>query len=157
DGITAARHLSITLQQPARTDTQDLLADRVKAQPGVRGGAVATALPRMEHPTTRVELAEAASPVSRARWAQVDPEFFTERRDAVLAGRGFTDADLLPSAHTAIVNTSFVTNVLGGTSPIGQRVRFLSRDDVGEPGPWLEIVGVVGHLGMRSINADFDS
>jgi len=138
-------------------DTQDVLVDRLKAEPGVRGVAVATVLPRMEHPTTRIELAEGASRLSRARWAEVDPEFFTELRQPLLAGRGFTTADLLPSANTAIVNTSFVSNVLGGTSPIGQRVRFLGRDDAAEPGPWLEIVGVVGHLGMRSVNADFDT
>lgn len=157
DGITAARFLSFTLQQSTRMDTQDVLVDRLKAEPGVRGVAVATVLPRMEHPTTRIELAEGASRLSRARWAEVDPEFFTELRQPLLAGRGFTTADLLPSANTAIVNTSFVSNVLGGTSPIGQRVRFLGRDDAAEPGPWLEIVGVVGHLGMRSVNADFDT
>jgi predicted permease len=157
DGITAARYLSFSLQQSTRVDTQHVLVDRLKAEPGVRGVAVATVLPRMEHPTSRIELAEGASRLSRARWAQVDPDFFTELRQPVLAGRGFTAADLLPSAHTAIVNTSFVANVLGGTSPIGQRVRLLSRDDSAEPGPWLEIIGVVGHLGMRSINADFDN
>jgi hypothetical protein len=157
DGITAERYLSFSLQQSTRVDTQDALVDRLKAEPGVRGVAVATVLPRMEHPSTRIELAEGASRLSRARWAQVDPDFFTELRQPVLAGRGFTAADLLPSANTAIVNTSFVANVLGGTSPIGQRVRFLSRDDTAEPGPWLDIVGVVGHLGMRSINADMDA
>lgn len=157
DGITAAHYLSFSLQQSTRVDTRDVLVDRLKTEPGVRGVAVATVLPRMEHPSARIELAEGASRLSRTRWAQVDPDFFTELRQPVLAGRGFTNADLLPSAHTAIVNTSFVANVLGGTNPIGQRVRFLAPEDATEPGPWLEIVGVVGHLGMRSVNADFDT
>jgi predicted permease len=157
DGITAAQYLSFSLEGSTRVDTQDLLVDRLKAEPGVRGVAVATVLPRMEHPSTHIELAEGESRLSRARWTQVDPNFFTELRQPILAGRGFTAADLLPSANTAIVNTSFVSHVLGGTSPIGQRVRFLGRDDSGEPGPWLEIVGVVGHLGIRSVNADFDT
>lgn len=157
DGITAAHYLSFSLQQSTRVDTRDVLVDRLKAEPGVRGVAVATVLPRMEHPTTRIELAEGVSGLSRARWAQVGPDFFTELRQPVLAGRGFTAADLLPSANTAIVNTSFVTNVLGGANPIGQRVRFLSSDDAAEPGPWLEVIGLVGHLGMRSVNADMDT
>ncbi len=157
DGIIAAHYLSFTLQQSTRVDTRDVLVDRLKAEPGVRGVAVATVLPRMEHPSTRIELAEGTALDTRARWAEVDPAFFTELRQPVLAGRGFTNADLLPSANTAIVNTSFVANVLGGTSPIGQRVRFLSSSETAEPGPWLEIVGVVGHLGMRSVNADFDT
>jgi len=157
DGIAAARYLSFTLEQSTRAGTQSMLVDRLKAEPGVRGVAVATVLPRMEHPTTRIELAEGDTRLARARWAQVDPDFFTELRQPVLAGRGFTDADLLPSAHTAIVNTSFVNTALDGGSPIGQRIRFLSRDDAAEPGPWLEIIGVVGHLGMRSVNADMDA
>lgn len=156
DGITAAHYLSFSLQQ-SRADTQTAMVDRLKAEPGVRGVAVATVLPRMEHPSTRIELAEGASRLSRARVAQIDPDFFTALRQPILAGRGFTNADLLPSANTAIVNTSFVANVLGGASAIGQRVRFLSSDDSIDPGPWLEIIGVVGHLGMRSVNADFDT
>lgn len=157
DGITAAHYLSFSLQPSSRSDTQSALVERLKAEPGVRGVAVATVLPRMEHPTTRIELADAPSRLSRARWAQVDPHFFSELRQPVLAGRGFTTADLLPSANTAIVNTQFVANVLNGANPIGQRVRFIGGDDAAEPGPWLEIVGLVGHLGMRSVNADMDT
>lgn len=157
DGVTAAHYLSFSLQQSTRIDTRDVLVDRLKAEPGVRGVAVASVLPRMEHPTTRIELAEGTAQDSRARWAEVDPDFFTELRQPILAGRGFSTADLLPSANTAIVNTSFVTSVLGGTSPIGRRVRFVPFDDSAEPGPWLEIVGLVGHLGMRSVNADRDA
>ena len=173
DGITAGRYLSFSLERPtmfdaASTDdgqtalvarmaaTQEALVTRLKAEPGVHGVAVGSVLPRMEHPNTRVEVADASARRSRARWAQVDPNFFIELHQPVLAGRGFTAADLSPSANTVIVNTSFVANVLDGRNPIGQRVRFLS-DDTAEPAPWLEIIGVVGHLGMRSINADLDT
>lgn len=157
DGITAAHYLSFSLQPSTRVDTRDVLVDRLKAEPGVRGVAVASVLPRMEHPTTRIELADGTALDTRARWAQVAPGFFDELRQPILAGRGFSAADLLPSANTAIVNTSFVTNVLGGESPIGRRVRLVSTDDSAAPGPWLEIVGLVGHLGMRSVNADRDT
>jgi predicted permease len=173
DGITAARYLSFSLQRSTMFDapstddsqsalvarmaaTQDALVTRLKAEPGVRGVAVGSVLPRMEHPNARIEVAEidGSSRPARARWAQVDPDFFIELHQPVLAGRGFTAADLSPTAHTAIVNTSFVANVLDGRHPIGQRVRFVNAT---EPGPWLEIIGVVGHLGMRSINADLDT
>ena len=111
----------------------------------------------MEHPSSRIELAEGETRLGRARTAQVDLNFFNELRQPILTGRGFTSADLSPSAHTAIVNTSFVTNILGGANPIGRRVRLLPWSEGAEPGPWLEIVGVVGHLGMRSVNADLDT
>jgi hypothetical protein len=45
--------------------------------------------------------------------------------------------------------------VLGGRNPIGQRIRYLSRSGEAE-GPWYEIVGVVGHLGMFELNPDLD-
>ncbi len=47
-----------------------------------------------------------------------------------------------------IVNTSFVRSVLGGRSALGRRIRYTPRGEE-EPGPWYEIVGVVGHLGMN--------
>ncbi len=53
------------------------------------------------------------------------------------------------------LNTGFVANVLGGQSAIGRRIRYLPWGD-GEPGPWLEIVGVVGSLGMRVVSPTQD-
>lgn len=155
DGITAGHYLSFTLEQGAsRRRDGDLLA-RLRTEPGVRGVAVATTLPRMEHQTTRVEVEGNAQP-TRARMSVVAPEFFEALRHTPRAGRVFTSADLHPSAHTVIVNASFVANVLGGAPPIGKRVRLLASDPAAPPGPWLEIVGVVGHLGMRSINPEMD-
>jgi predicted permease len=156
DGIVAAHYLSFSWQPSTRVGAREALVERLRAEPGVRGVAVGSVLPRMEHPSTRFELADGTPPVTRARWAEVAPDFFTQLRQPILAGRGFTAADQLPSAHTVIVNTSFVTHVLGGANPIGQRVRLLPRDTATPPGPWLEIIGVVGHLGMRSINVEMD-
>jgi predicted lysophospholipase L1 biosynthesis ABC-type transport system permease subunit len=52
------------------------------------------------------------------------------------------------------VNQSFVERVLGGRNPIGRRVRYVSfpaspqpLTQSGQPGPWYEIVGLVGDLG----------
>jgi hypothetical protein len=53
------------------------------------------------------------------------------------------------------VNRAFVENVLGGGNPIGRRVRYLPPEGQ-EPGPWYEIVGVVGHLGMDVLDPERD-
>lgn len=45
--------------------------------------------------------------------------------------------------------------VLGGRQPLGRRIRYAVRSG-SEPGPWYEIVGVVGHLGMDQLNPDLD-
>ncbi len=173
DGIVADRYLSFTLQraplpgEPRVTDqegadvrlaqTQQALVDRLKAESGVRNVTVASVLPRMTHPNARVEVEGGPAVAGSARLAQVTPDYFESLGQPVVMGRGFQAGDLPPSAHTAIVNTSFVTNLLGGGSAIGRRVRLLPWDPRAEPGPWLEIVGVVGHLGMRSVNPDRDN
>jgi predicted lysophospholipase L1 biosynthesis ABC-type transport system permease subunit len=67
----------------------------------------------------------------------------------IRTGRGFNSGDLQPQAGTAIVNTSFVRDVLAGRNAVGLRFRELSNSpDDPEPGPWLEIVGVAPDLGV---------
>ncbi len=174
DGIDASRYLSFELRSPdisaggnadqdeaaatARlADTERAMVAALKSEPGVRGVAVADVLPRMEHRGTRIEVDGDGVPRrAKARTAAVAPEFFAELHQPILAGRAFNASDLRPGADAVIVNTSFVTRVLGGASPLGRRVRLPTWDDKTSPGPWFEIVGVVGHLGVRSINPDMD-
>jgi len=89
-------------------------------------------------------------PVANAR---VDPEFFDALGQPILAGRGFDSNDLGEDRSAVIVNTTFVDRVLGGRNPLGRRVRYWTRLDQ-EPGPWYEIVGVVGDLGTNQTNPD---
>jgi predicted permease len=173
DGIQADRYLSFDLRLAAVPGTeggsldrqavetrmaltQRALVDRLKSEPGVRAVAVGSVLPRMEHQNSRIELADGAERLSRARIATVDVDFFKALRQPILSGRAFDAGDLRDGAHVVIVNTSFVTNALGGANPLGRRLRFLSWDQKIPPGPWYEIVGVVGHLGMRSVSAEAD-
>jgi hypothetical protein len=79
----------------------------------------------------------------------------------VLAGRTFDSRDLNENAHTVVVNSLFVDRILGGRYAIGQRIRYESIEQrirnesveptdkrrlPVEPGPWLEIVGVIRDL-----------
>lgn len=74
----------------------------------------------------------------------------------VLAGRSFDSRDLAENANTIIVNNLFVDRILGGQNAIGQRIRYEpveSTDPLqppAQPGPWLEIVGVVRDLAPDS-------
>jgi hypothetical protein len=80
--------------------------------------------------------------------ASVALNFFDVLGASVLAGRNFTGADIDSTAGVVIVNQSFVSRVLGGQNPIGRHFRRGPHEDSPEPGPWLEIVGVVKDLGM---------
>jgi putative ABC transport system permease protein len=70
----------------------------------------------------------------------------------VLAGRTFDSRDENEKANTVVVNSLFVARILGGRNAIGQRIRYESVEPSAdprspmEPGPWLEIVGVVRDL-----------
>jgi predicted permease len=164
DGIRADQFLSVTLSitdadGPRVAATTQALVDRLRAEPGVSGVAVATTLPRMDHPSRLIEVdpidAEPQSAPRRARTVEVAPDFFSELSQPILAGRAFDARDLVANSHAVIVNTAFVENRLSGHDAIGRRVRRVAPD--GAPlGPWLDIVGVVGHLGVHSIAASLD-
>ena len=145
--------------------TQRLLVERLKAEPGVRGVAVASALPRMDHRTERVEIDGESGPDGfgqagsqgswRVRTATVDVDYFAELDRPIVAGRGFDRSDLLRDASPVVVNTLFAERLLSGRSPVGLRMRFVSPK-AGDTTPWHEIVGVVGPLGMNVLNPQGD-
>jgi hypothetical protein len=85
----------------------------------------------------------------------VDLDFFESLGQPILQGRAFDAGDLGEERTAVIVNTSFVERVLGGQNPIGRRIRFHPWGD-GEPGPWREIAGVIGPLGIRMASTEFD-
>ncbi len=168
-GIQADRFLSAQLRVPRiepadgaafnRTEfmarvgaTQRELVRRLAAEPGIRGVAVGSVLPGMDHPGRRVELdGENRSDDSENRWvvyARVDVDFFNALEQPILVGRGFELSDLGEGRSVVIANTTFVDRMLEGRNPIGRRVRYKARADE-EPDPWYEIVGVVGSLGMN--------
>jgi putative ABC transport system permease protein len=161
DGIQAARYLSVTMTMTGAEDTphrfaaaQDALVERLRSEPGVRAVAIGTALPRMDHDQRDVEVEDDDTP-HRVRAASVAPGYFEALRAPILAGRAFDGRDVIGTASTVIVNTTFVEHALGGRTAIGRRVRYRAAGDTA-PGPWHEIVGVVGHLGMHSLTPEQD-
>jgi len=141
--------------------TQQELVQRLEREPGVLGVAIGNRMPRMDHPGRRVEI-EGESVAEGFRGhevqvARVDPGFFAALDSPILLGRGFDGRDIGTGRSTVIVNTSFVERVLGGRNPLGVRVRYAGGARPAgavsfagaEPGPWFEIIGVVGRLGMN--------
>ncbi len=118
--------------------TQQALVQRLEAEPGIRGVAISSRLPRMDHPGRRVEVdGEALVDDLRGHQVQVasvDVNFFDALDHPILLGRGFDSSDLGDNRTTVIVNASFVETVLDGRNPIGRRLRYTAARD-GEPGP----------------------
>jgi predicted permease len=125
------------------------LVRRVVAEPQVAGVTFADRLPGTGHPDWQIDLDDEARAAGRdVLSAAVAPNFFEVLGAPVLAGRGFTPADLESGRGVVIVNQSFVTEILGGRNPVGRRIRLRPAEDSPIPETWREIVGVVRDLGM---------
>ena len=129
------------------------IAAKVGGEPGVAGVSYSTALPGTIWEQIVFEL---RSPDAQAfadgrkktdeLWsegASVGENFFDTVGIPVVAGRTFSAAEVRQNSPVAIVDETFVRTVLGGRSPIGVTLRERRNDSTGQPGAWLEIVGVV--------------
>ena len=121
------------------------LVRRLTAEPVVAGVTWAQHLPGQE-PQALYEVEGVAPPADAAGHAARDnrvdpglPEAFGVR---LLSGRGLAAQDA--AAGGVLVTQSFVHQVLGGGPAVGRRVRTVPASKDAAPGPWLEVVGVVG-------------
>lgn len=137
-------------------ETQSELVRRIRLESDVSAAAMASLLPGMDHGDRNLEIeGENYSDGERHRAApvQIGAGFFEAFDRTIHEGRGFTSTDYRDGSNAVIVNTGFSEKLLGGRSPVGRRFRYLVQGEA-EPGPWFEIVGMVGSLGMgRAANA----
>jgi putative ABC transport system permease protein len=118
---------------------------QIEAAPGVSAVTLAAALPGVE-PVELIEIDEGAAGARRVRQYafrtnQVDQAFFAVFEAPLLAGRRFDGGDF-GAAGTAIVDQTFVRQVVGDSNALGRRVRPAPAPG-SEAGPWYEIVGIV--------------
>jgi putative ABC transport system permease protein len=142
------------------SQSQRELARRLRAEPSILG--VATALrPPDEEPWVFVDIEGREAPTEvlngklpgyLARLNQVDADFFEIYEAPALAGRRFTEGDVVQDSDAVIVNRNFAETIApGGGNALGRRFRYV-REKNGEwrHGPladrWYEVVGVVGNL-----------
>lgn len=125
------------------------LERRLAAEPAVAGVTLAERLPLMPQSHDPIEVDEAGSPREhRVGTSAVDLDFFEVFQARVLSGRGLASPDLEKGANFVLVNRLFVDQIFAGRNAIGRRIRYKpeSARSLTEPGPWLEIVGVVPDL-----------
>ena len=139
--------------QPPNAETLQAVADRLGAEPGVASVSYTTALPGtiweqvvFEFQSPELQEHADARRITDVLWsegARVGANFFETVGIPLAAGRTFSAAEIRQGAPVAIVDETFVRIVLGGRSPFGVRLRQRAEEAGQEPGPWLEIVGVV--------------
>ena len=94
------------------------------------------------------------------RFTRVDAGYFGTFDVPLAGGRRFVDADLNPSADTAIVNRSFVRDLLADGNAIGRRFRYVGRSGDARPQDvtmdrWYKIVGVVDDFPVHELQPGY--
>ena len=130
------------------------LKRRLALEPTVAAVTLVERLPLMDHTGRHIQVdaAGAGELLREVGTAAVDLDAFEVFETPVRAGRGLDSSDVAEVANTVVVNHRFVEKVLAGRGAIGRRFRYTAEDSRSrtnpepQPGPWLEIVGVVPDL-----------
>jgi predicted permease len=132
------------------------LRERVGRHPDVKSAAVVEPLPLSRggwQANYSVE-GDSALPEGQHQFAEIfaaSPDYYRTLGIPVLRGREFTDQDRGDAPQVAIVDQTFAERHWPGLDAIGKRFKFGSQKSAG---PWLEVVGIVGHVKIRGIAAD---
>jgi predicted permease len=84
----------------------------------------------------------------------ITPGYFRALGIPIIEGRDFTSRDTATATPVGIVDERVAQLMWPGESAIGKRFRFASRVAAGLRNPWLEIVGVAGHVKHDGIDVD---
>ena len=87
-----------------------------------------------------------------ADWRSVTPGYFSAMGIPLLRGRDFSDRDKDGTTLVGIVDEQLVLRVFGNEDPLGKRCRFATGAH--SFSPWIEIVGVAGHIRNDSLETD---
>jgi putative ABC transport system permease protein len=127
-------------------DRQDVLVQRLRAEPSVVDLSFLVSLPNSE-PAAAIEIeggdGRHQTGLSHlvADFDQIGVDILEPLGIPLVAGRAFATRDIGAANNPVIVNRTFAERLIGGNA-VGHRFR--SIGDAGQPGPWLEIIGVIG-------------
>ncbi len=133
------------------------LDERLNALPGAISVGRASKLPFTAGMSTRSFGIEGlpidgSVPLPWGDFRVVDENFHSTLQIPLIRGRGFTAADHADAQPVAIVDQEMVRRYWPDQEPIGQRLAYL-LDEEGNP-IWIEVVGVVGHTLVESLDGD---
>jgi predicted permease len=148
---------------PQRDDTvrfyTDLLDD-LRADPSVRSAGVVSTLPLAGNTGSTLSI-QGRDDVPLAMrptvgWHWTSPGYFSSIGMPILQGRDFAAADVTRAPHVTVINETLARLYFPGESPIGRRVYFGGFGPGGPP-EWHEVIGVVGDVRHRRLDAEPDA
>jgi ABC-type antimicrobial peptide transport system permease subunit len=81
----------------------------------------------------------------------VMPGYFSTMGIPLISGRDFSEQDLEGTTRVGIIDEQLALKIFGEKNPVGKRFRF---GVITSSTPWLEIIGVVGHIRNDSLESD---
>jgi putative ABC transport system permease protein len=120
---------------------------RVAALPGVAAAGLITPPPFGTGSSASDIVIEGHDGVLRTDSFRASPTLLSALGLPLQSGRFFTEDDVRDRPAVAVIDSRFARAEFGSRSPIGHRVR-LERSSW-----WMTIVGVVGHIAARSLDA----
>jgi len=147
--VTQAKYPTI----PQVADYYHQLVARVKTIPGVIEAAVVDMLPFSGWGVHGgVQLADKPDqPQLPSSFSSVTPGYFAAMGIPLLRGRDFTAQDKEGAPPVAIIDEQLARRAFGDGNPLGKRIRF---GVISDQTPWIEVVGVVGHIRAGSLETD---
>ena len=150
-------HLAVTRakypKDPQISEYYRRLEERIERLPGVIAAGFVNRLPlsglAQVNPVVFDGRPEIGSVSIDSRSAT--PRYFEAMGIPLRAGRLFVERDREDSVPVGLIDESLAHRVFGSQDPVGQRFRF---GIAGFEGPWIEIVGVVGHIKHDSPQMD---
>jgi putative ABC transport system permease protein len=129
------------------------LVERVRTVPGVIEAGMASLLPFSSgRPSGPVEFeGKRIEGTVPAEFCSVTPGYFSAQGIPIIRGRDFSDRDKAEMPPVAIIDERLARSVFGDTDPLGKRIKFAVITD---STPWIEIIGVVGHIRSESLEID---
>jgi putative ABC transport system permease protein len=138
----------------ARGRATATLMDRLSSLPGVTSAGAATGLPSVTPQRgTRFEVEgrQLTPEEEGALFIAATPDVFDALRAPVLSGRAFQQTDSASGQLVVLINRALANTVFAGTDPIGRRIRIVNPE---YPNDWRTIVGVVGDIQYRRLDAE---
>jgi predicted permease len=138
--------------EPQVADYYHRLVTQVKTIPGVIEAGVASRLPFTGGlPGGPVEFEGKPDRKANGEFCSVTPGYFSAMGIPMIRGRDFSEHDKEGAPPVAVIDEQLARKAFGDEDPLGKRIRFAVITD---KTPWIEIVGVVGHLKTVSLEAD---
>src|SRR6476620_10234178 len=125
------------------------LIDRVRSVPGVETVGIVNRLPMGGQMQAGVIQFEGRDARFNTDWRSVSADYFRALNVPLVAGRTFNESDTPDHPAVGVIDERLARDVFAAESPIGKRFK------IDFPGaPWIEIVGVVGHVRQEGLDSD---